>query len=496
MSPRLLAAALVLAGPTVLAFFSGGFFAEARLTAGIVALLLAAAVAAFAKPPLPRSRPGRIALAGLALLAGLTLLSTLWAPLKGPALDDSQRVILYLAGTFAAAAILRPRALARAVEPAIAFGGLVVIGYALSERLLPGFIDLSQSASAAGRLEQPLTYWNALGALAALALTACARLAGDPTRQPRLRALAVAASAPLGLGLYLSFSRGALAAAAAGIGLLAFLAPTWPQLRGLVLCSVAGTAAAFASAPMSALTRVTGDLGSRETAGAAMLGILVVVMAAASAAQIWLVGAERRGRLSLARFSAPNWAIAAVIVAVAAAAGTAFGVAGGEHGPPVKEARAQRLGTVSSIRYSYWGVALKTFARHPIAGIGSRGFRVEWLRERDVQEDVRDAHSLYLETAAELGLLGLVALGLFLGGVAACAVRVRRRDPLLLGAGPAAVVGVWAVACALDWHWEMPAVTLPALLAVAALIAQADPPGAAEAADSAPAATQPALTGR
>ena len=33
--------------------------------------------------------------------------------------------------------------------------------------------------SAAGRLDQPLTYWNATGALAALGLVLCARVAGD-----------------------------------------------------------------------------------------------------------------------------------------------------------------------------------------------------------------------------------------------------------------------------------------------------------------------------
>ena len=64
----------------------------------------------------------------------------------------------------------------------------MVIGYGLAGRLLPGLIELDRSRSAGGRLEQPITYWNAEGALAALGLVLCARLAGDRTRPPAVRA--------------------------------------------------------------------------------------------------------------------------------------------------------------------------------------------------------------------------------------------------------------------------------------------------------------------
>ena len=79
---------------------------------------------------------------------------------------------------------LRTRAALRAVEPALAAGATLVIGYGLAGRLLPGIVELARSASAGGRLEQPITYWNAEGALAAIGLVLCARLAGD-VRRPR-----------------------------------------------------------------------------------------------------------------------------------------------------------------------------------------------------------------------------------------------------------------------------------------------------------------------
>ena len=63
---RAAAAACLLGGPTVLAFFSGGYFAEPRLSPALVAWALVLALAVTGPSPLPRSRPGWLALGGLA----------------------------------------------------------------------------------------------------------------------------------------------------------------------------------------------------------------------------------------------------------------------------------------------------------------------------------------------------------------------------------------------------------------------------------------------
>src|SRR3954451_4102574 len=94
--PQRLLAGIVLAGPVVLAFFSGGFFDRPRLVAGILAWLILAVVAVVAGVPWPRGTAGRLVVAGLALLAAWTLVSIAWAPLPGRALDDGQRLVLYL----------------------------------------------------------------------------------------------------------------------------------------------------------------------------------------------------------------------------------------------------------------------------------------------------------------------------------------------------------------------------------------------------------------
>src|SRR5688500_14956417 len=126
------AAACLLGGPTVLAFFSGGFFAEPRLIAAIVAWLLVLALALAGVPLLPRSLPGALALGGVAFLTVWSALSIAWAPLGGPAVESVQRLALYTGALSVAICILRVPSLARAAEPALAAGAAIVIGYGLA----------------------------------------------------------------------------------------------------------------------------------------------------------------------------------------------------------------------------------------------------------------------------------------------------------------------------------------------------------------------------
>jgi hypothetical protein len=212
LRPALATAARIalLAGPTALAFFTGGYFQEPALWAGLGAWLLVLVGSVVAPGSLPRGTPVWLSIGGLAALAAWTLLSTLWAPIKGDAYQAGQQVVLYAGVLIAAALLLRSWGAIRAVEPALAAGTVVVIGYGLSERLLPGLLHFARSVSAEGRLEQPLTYWNAMGELAAIGFVLCARIAGDATRTAWERIPAAAATGPLGLALYISFSRGAL----------------------------------------------------------------------------------------------------------------------------------------------------------------------------------------------------------------------------------------------------------------------------------------------
>jgi hypothetical protein len=62
---------------------------------------------------------------------------------------------------------------------------------------------------------------------------------------------------------------------------------------------------------------------------------------------------------------------------------------------------------------------------------------------------------------------------MFLGGLAVTAARAYRAAPAI-AAGPMAGVLVWLVHSAVDWDWEMPALSLVALVLAGLLLAAGD----------------------
>ncbi len=462
------ARAILLAGPTALAFFAGGYFDEPRAWAGLGVWVLVVVALVTTPRSLPRGSGAWAALGGLGALAAWTLASIAWAPVAGSAYHAGQIAVLYAGGLAAAAMLFNGERWQRAVEPALAAGILIVIGYGISGRLLPGLLHFSRSVSAEGRLEQPLTYWNAMGELAALGFVLCARVVGDASRPSWLRASAAASSAPLGLGLYLSFSRGALFACAAGIVVLIVLVPRREQLGALMVTIVAGGLASAASAPFRGVTSLAGSQSLRERQGAIGLALVVVIMALAAGGQ-WVLQRRVSGRpLGLPR-AAP--AIAAVLICAGLASAIVLG-AKERSGSVALSGGASRYTSLQSNRYAYWRVAMRAFSDEPIRGVGAGGWAVYWLRYRPFDEAAQDAHSLPLQTLAELGLVGAALLLTFVGGVAFAAWRAMRLRPEL-AAGPIAALVVYVVHAPLDWDWQMPAVTLVAIALAGQVIALA-----------------------
>jgi O-antigen ligase/polysaccharide polymerase Wzy-like membrane protein len=130
-------------------------------------------------------------------------------------------------------------------------------------------------------------------------------------------------------------------------------------------------------------------------------------------------------------------------------------------------------------RASYFHVAWHDeYLKHPLLGTGAGTFGGYWLRfGKPLQYGgALDTHSLYLETLAELGPVGLLLLLAMLLAPLRGATG-RRHAPYL----PAAL-GAYAaflVHAGLDWDWEMPAVVVAALCcagAVAAAELEEEPP--------------------
>ena len=136
--------------------------------------------------------------------------------------------------------------------------------------------------------------------------------------------------------------------------------------------------------------------------------------------------------------------------------------------PSVKADRSRRLFSLSgSSRAQYWHVAWRDYQQHPWLGSGAGSFQREWLRSRPADLPVLDAHSLYLETLAELGPVGLGLLAALLALPFAAGL-ISRKQPLAAPAFGGYVA--YLVHAAQDWDWELPAVTLAGLGCAVALL--------------------------
>jgi hypothetical protein len=85
-----------------------------------------------------------------------------------------------------------------------------------------------------------------------------------------------------------------------------------------------------------------------------------------------------------------------------------------------------------------------------------------WYERRSNPLVVRDGHSLYMETLAELGVVGLLILACALLIPIGAAISARSQRFVATGLG---AFVAWCAAASLDWHWEMVGVTMTALLA-------------------------------
>ena len=137
-------------------------------------------------------------------------------------------------------------------------------------------------------------------------------------------------------------------------------------------------------------------------------------------------------------------------------------------------AGATRFGTLQSNRYDYWRVAMRAFRDEPLRGVGAGGWAVYWLRYRNINEFAQDAHSLPLQTLAELGVVGLALLAVFLGGIALAARAARRAIARTGGRSDRRLHLPTLAHSPLDWDWQMPAVTLVAIGLAGALLALAE----------------------
>jgi tetratricopeptide (TPR) repeat protein len=428
----------------------------------------------------PRALPLRewLFLGGLAAFVGWVALSAAWSNDQPQTVFEVERDLVYVAAVLAVLVTVRQRSLAQLLGGLLA-GIAVIAAYALATRLFPERLGRFNPI-AVYRLSRPLGYWNALACLTAmgslLAVGFAARGASAVTRAAASASLVVLLPV-----LYFTYGRGAIIAFCTA--LLVLVAVDRARLQLLAAALVAAPAPALAvwlASHSSALTTQQAPLAEATRQGHRLALIVALLAAAAAVASLLLTLLARRatpGRVWRKAFAA------ALLLAAAIALTVVFG----RYGSPDRIARRvyssftsrpvrpragaslnNRLLSLSSNgRVDLWHVAWEDAAAHPVVGSGAGTYEIRWTRERPYPGKVRDAHSLYLETLAELGWIGLILLVVALGAPLLGIGRARAHP---LGSAAVAAYCAYLLHAAADWDWEMPAVTTAALLCAASIL--------------------------
>lgn len=468
----------------------GGYALESRNTLAIIAgwaLVLGAGLMIW-----PLARVPRVAWIAGCFLAGFTAfagLSVLWATSAEKAFNDFNRAGLYLV-VFVLVLAASTRGRARAWATGLMLGVTAISLVALASRLFPGLAaqtaQLAQTFEVSERrLSYPVNYWNALGTLAAFAIPLL--LSHATARRFWLgRGAALAAIPALVATIYFTSSRGAFITAA--IAAIAFVAFTTRRLAAALALFVASAGSAFALAVVRARPELVNDpVTSAAAEGQGRSAALLIALICLGTGGVCALAA---------RFGPPvpvlprlaNWALVGVAVVGVVTALVAI--------DPVRRFEAftetPTFGTDATIeshlfstsgngRWQLWGAAVDEFQTEPLVGRGAGSYEAWWAEHGTVRIFVRDAHSLYLETLGELGIVGLTLLLGFFGAVGFAAARRLREtdaDDRPVVAALAAVLLGYAFEAGVDWMWEMTVVSLVAIIAAAVVAGPASVPGA------------------
>jgi O-Antigen ligase len=451
---------------------------------GPIALGLLAALVALTVARRPKPSPlGLVTLAGLALLWTWATLSTRWAESADQALLEANRWLLYAALLAVLLLIARDGRAGRLLVAAGALATVAFAAYLCFRLLLPGSSDLFLG----GRLSDPLGYVNGQAAHLLLALWPALAVA-ELARRPRIAGLALAVAVLLCGLVVLSQAR---AVAIAGLLSVALMLAIVPGRRRRAWCLLTlGAGVALAVGPLLEVYAATSPGARRPDEEALRIAILLLCVASALAGVAW--GSLRwladrpssspaRGRLR----AASGLVLALVGVAVVTSAAVAVGDPAERARAGVREFKAldvdatqdsrSRFASGGGNRYDYWRVAAGQFGERPLAGIGAGNYDVTYFAERRTTEDVRQPHSLPLQALAELGLVGLLAVGLLAAGPLIAIVRLARRagssrDDRVLAVAAGGTFVAWLVHTSVDWLHLIPGVTGIALCAAAALV--------------------------
>jgi O-antigen ligase len=416
-----------------------------------------------------------VAISALGLYGALTLASAHWSHATGRALIEFDRVWLYLLVLLLFGTVRASAENIRWLIRGLALGASIVCVAGLITRVLPNVWHTAPDVSNQ-RLSYPVTYWNTLGLLATLGIVLAFHLTCSLAERRFVRVLAAAVLPLLAATLFFTFSRGAIVAGAVGLIVYVLVARPRSLLSG-ALATAPATAVlmvvCYHANLLDTLDPTTPAAVSQGHHVALVAGICVLACAGlrllfAFTLDARLRSAARKRRIAPGAKRGAIAGVAALVLVAFFALGASHAVAqdwsrfiggAGTHGS--KGDLRQRLTDPSNDgRTELWRVALHGYTASPLHGSGAGMYQTLWDQKRPRFAYTINAHSLYLQAMAELGLPGLLLL-LIVVGVTIVGLAMRTRGPQrsLYGALLAVAV-VWALHAGVDWDWEMPVVTL------------------------------------
>jgi hypothetical protein len=430
-----------------------------------------------ARPAVPR-RSALVAIAALAALWVWALISVGWSESADQAMTEANRWLLYAALFGVLVLLLRDDRLGSVV---VAAGTAVILalGAYIALRLVVGSGD---ELFLAGRLHEPLAYVNGQAGYLLMGVWPLVALA-ERARNPLVAGAALAGATFLGAMVLLGQTRAVVPAAALSAVLLLVAVPGRTKRAWAIV--VAGTGIAACVGPvLDVYDSVRGSAPPAD--GELRDAALAIVVASAAVGALWAGAMTAVGRMgnrvaSVRRFAwAPLALGTAVVVAVGlAAVGDPVGKVRDEYRAftelAADESGGTRFTSGGGNRYDYWRVAVDQFADNPINGIGAGNYDRTYFVERRTSEDIRQAHSIELQTLGELGIVGGVILAVFLvaiGAGFARRARAARQDLRVRGLAVAAggTFTVWLVHTSVDWLHLIPGLTGIALCSAAVLV--------------------------
>ena len=464
IAPTLLIGGLALAG--------GGYELSARHIAGLAVWLVVVGLLMLgAASRATLGRPFYWASGLIGGLAILSALSSLWSGSIELSVVEADRVLVYLGFFLAAFLIAQTDQRRKRFAEGIAIAVALVALLSVSARLLPHVFDFAYVLGSGARMRYPLEYWNANGVAFGIG-TALLLWLSRRSSWAGLRWAAVGVLPAVLLALYFTFSRGGVLSLLVACGCLIALSHDRLWLLATLAIGALGAVPAILavqardSLSENALAQLSVDQGV-EVLPILLGGIALVLLLFGGLR--WLErrsGATTGRALAISRNPAVLKGIAAAGAVLAIAVAIAIGGRAWDQfsSSDVQFRNAdpqQYFGQFSGTgRSDFWQVAIDAFGEEPLLGHGAGTYEFSWQQLRSLPQPAHDAHSLYLEAFAELGLLGGLAVLALVGtllwtgfGAWRAAGGPRREMYAALLAGQLA----FAVGAAIDWFWEIAA---------------------------------------